>query len=104
LLLTALGVPRATVVDDYELTERLLPQAPMQTSGKPGAPIGGQSASALLALPASTQKVMWAADPSYIEAALDTVKIRYGSVDNYMRTALHMNDGEIARLRERLLN
>jgi protein-tyrosine phosphatase len=104
LLLTALGVPRATVVDDYELTERLLPQAPMQTSGKPGAPIGGKGAAALLAMPADTQKAMWAADPAYITAALDAVNRRYGSIDGYMRTALGLNDLEIARLRKHLLD
>ena len=108
LLLTALGVPRATVVDDYELTERLLPQAPMQTSGqtsgKPGAPIGGKGAAALLAMPADTQKAMWAADPAYITAALDAVNRRYGSIDGYMRKALGLSDMEIARLRQRLLD
>jgi len=104
LLLTALGVPRATVVDDYELTERLLPQAPMQTSGKPGAPIGGKSAASLLAMPAATRKAMWAADPAYIEAALDAVKQRYGSIDGYMRKALGLDAAEIARLRTRLLD
>lgn len=104
LLLTALGVPRATVVDDYQLTERLLPQAPMQTSGKPGAPIGGKGASALLAMPPATQKAMWAADPAYVEAALDAVKQRYGSIDGYMRNALGLSNAEIARLRKRLLS
>jgi protein-tyrosine phosphatase len=104
LLLTALGVPRATVVDDYELTERLLPQAPMQTSGKPGAPIGGKSAATLLAMPAATRKAMWAADPVYVEAALDAVTQRYGSIDGYMRKALGLSPTEIARLRLRLLD
>jgi len=104
LLLTALGVPRATVVDDYELTERLLPQAPMQTSGKPGAPIGGRGAASLLAMPAATQKAMWAADPAYIEAALDGMTQRYGSIDGYMRKALGLSPAEIARLRHRLLD
>lgn len=104
LLLTALGVPRSTVVDDYELTERLLPQAPMQTSGKPGAPVGGKSAASLLALPASAREAMWAADPAYVEAALDQVNRDYGSIDGYMRRALGLSDVEIARLRRRLLD
>lgn len=104
LLLTALGVPRATVVDDYQLTERLLPQTPMQTSGRPGALIGGKGAAAMLAMPAATQKAMWAADPAYVEAALDAVKQRYGSIDGYMRKALGLSDPEIARLRKRLLS
>ena len=103
LLLTALGVPRATVVADYRLTERLLPQAPMQTSGKPGAPVGGKSAATLLAMPAATQKAMWAADPVYIGAALDAVTRRYGSIDGYMRKALGLRDAEIRRLRGRLI-
>lgn len=104
LLLTALGVPRTTVVDDYQLTERLLPQAPMQTSGKPGASIGGKGAAAMLAMPPATQKAMWAADAAYVAAALDAVKRRYGSIDGYMRKALGMSDAEIARLRKRLLS
>jgi protein-tyrosine phosphatase len=104
LLLTALGVPRATVVGDYQLTERLLPQAPMQTSGKPGAPVGGNGAATLLAMPAATQKAMWAADPVYIAAALDAVTRRYGSIDGYMRKALGLSDAEIRRLRRRLID
>ncbi len=104
LLLTALGVPRSTVVDDYELTERLLPRAPMQTSGKPGAPVGGKAAAGLLALPPSAREAMWAADPAYIEAALDAVNRDYGSIDGYMRRALGLSDIEIARLRRRLVD
>ena len=34
---------------------------------------------------------MWAADPAYIEAALDGMKQRYGSIDAYMRTALGLS-------------
>lgn len=103
LLLTALGVPRATVVADYHMTEALLPPAPMQTSGRPGAPIGGKGAAALLAMPPETRKAMWAADPSYIEAALDAVNRDYGSIDVYMRRALGLTPVEIASLRRRLL-
>lgn len=99
LLLTALGVPRATVVDDYEMTERLL----VRPAGKPGMPVGGKAGATMATLPPAAQDAVWRSDPVYIRAALETVDARYGSIDGYMRRALGMSAAEIAALRKNLL-
>lgn len=42
-------------------------------------------------------------EPSYIDAALDTMKAEYGSIDNYLREGLGLSDADRAKLRANLL-
>jgi len=91
LLLTALGVPRSTVVADYVLTnERLVIRSasvqPVSLSG----------------LSADSRKVLMSADPAFINAALDSVDRQYGSIEGYLKQALGLTDRDIATLRRRL--
>lgn len=94
LLLEALRVPRATILADYAMTESLTPPPP------PHPPVGG----AAPAMPPAVARVLWRADPAYVEAALQAVQRRYGSIDAYMRGALRMTPIEIASLRHNLLS
>ena len=44
-----------------------------------------------------------AADPEYLKSTLRRIDERYGSFDNYRRTALGVSDSDVAQLRARLL-
>jgi protein-tyrosine phosphatase len=95
LLLSVLGVPRDTVVTDYTLTAKLLPTPPasLPGSGKTFSTLTPEACAAL-----------WDADPSYINAALDSVDKEYGSVDNYVTRGLGLGPDQLAAIRHNLLN
>lgn len=82
LLLTALGVDEAQIMDDYLLTNQLFKRPEMM--------YGNMSAEALDAL--------WRVQPSYLMASVDTVRARHGSVDGYLTQALGVDSAARERL------
>jgi protein-tyrosine phosphatase len=103
VLLSTLGVPRQTVLEDYALTEKLVP-APAAAAEKP-APVGGASAALapLAQLPVESRQALWRSDPDYISAALDAIDREYGSVDAYVERGLGVSKSELGALRAKLL-
>jgi protein-tyrosine phosphatase len=100
ILLTALGVPRATVVQDYMLSNQYLltPDTIESTSADL------QRAFGLTEPPdISTVKTIMTARPETLEATLDKITKTYGSFDNYLRHAMKLSDSDIALLRQLLL-
>ncbi|MFE3443325.1 tyrosine-protein phosphatase [Nocardia sp. NPDC059180] len=77
VLLTILGVDRATVTEDYLLSNEYRGAAP-------GDLLNGVEA-------------------SWLDAAFDQAIAEYGSFDNYVRTGLGITDAEVATLKARLL-
>ena len=100
ILLTALGVPRETVVQDYMLSNQYLlaPDTIEMTAGDLQRAFG-------LAEPPdiATVKAIMTAKPETLEATLDKITKTYGSFDNYLREALKLSDAEVNMLRQRLL-
>jgi protein-tyrosine phosphatase len=108
LILTALGVPRQTVIDDYMLTNNYLDAAKMLAHGPapanmgPGRPekeAGGDPAAALKGLPPGVVRAFLAADPAYIEAALAVLDRHSGGPEGYLRDELGLKRADILRLR-----
>ncbi len=102
LILSALGVPREIVVQDYALSERVVDYeadlaAAGDTRGERAAdgPLGG--------LPAALIRPLLRSDPSYIRSTLSYLDATYGGVLEYLRTELDIDEAELARIRERLL-
>lgn len=92
LLLTALGVPRATVIEDYLATNRYLdPKGLMLKSATAGMFKG---------VPPQAAKAMLSADRSYIEAALRVVDSHKGGANGYLRDELGLSTADLARLRD----
>jgi protein-tyrosine phosphatase len=73
LLLLALGAPRETVLEDYDLTNRYRRPVPQL--------FGPETPEEIVALLLSAQ-------PKYLEAALDEIDRVYGSFDDYLDKAL----------------
>jgi protein-tyrosine phosphatase len=97
VLLAALGVARAEIVEDYLQTERNMPGVLARIETAPELEDGR----ALVERIASTQPEIFTAPPAAISAALDVLD-RAGGVDAWL--ALHgVSDAELQRLRERLL-
>jgi protein-tyrosine phosphatase len=95
LILSALGVPRAVIVQDYELTNQLLD--PSVVSSKT------DFNEQLHAMPSDVQKALMSADASYIEAAFQSMEAQYGSVDDYLSSQLGVGPEQIKTLQARYL-
>jgi protein-tyrosine phosphatase len=100
ILLTALGVPRETVLQDYLLTERYLlapdsmesTRAQLQKIFGLAQPLDDASVSAIVTL-----------RPQTLEATFNSINTAYGSFDAYLRDAVKLSDADRAVLRQRLL-
>jgi protein-tyrosine phosphatase len=92
LLLTALGVPRETVIQDYLLTNRYLEpnQLPQPDD---------QASQQWRRLPPEVLEAFRAADRSYIEAVLKTMESHRGGVMGYLHDQLGLSDIDIQKLR-----
>jgi protein-tyrosine phosphatase len=101
ILLSALHVPRATVVKDYVLTGDLLPP-PKPAGGGAGAaphPTGG---SLLSRLPPDARAEIWRTDETFVLAALKSIDAEYGSVDVYLEKGLGLSGAEVTHMRQLL--
>jgi protein-tyrosine phosphatase len=93
VLLTLLGVPHATVLADYQLTDRYLDDAAAEAIRQQRYP--------------SVDEVTWrrmvAADPAYLEAAFDEATQRYGSFAGYLHQGLGLDDATLVAIRRNFL-
>ena len=103
LILTALGVPRDVVIEDYALTNTAV-DLRQQLLGQ-GATGAGMAVTAapVLALSEPAREAILAANPDYIVASLDAIDARHGSVLAYLDAELGVDLVAIERLRESLL-
>jgi protein-tyrosine phosphatase len=100
ILLTALGVPRDTVIRDYLLTTRYL-LAP-DSIGKTTADL--QKILGLSAPPdAATVQALMTTKPETLDATFDSLNKTYGSFDAYLQNALKISNSDLEALRSRLL-
>ena len=87
LVLSALGVDRATIEHDYLLTNQLYKRDP-RLEGKG---------------PAHVMKVLWQVQPEFMQAAFDEVDTRHGGMTDYLHGAIGLSTQELAELRKLLL-
>jgi protein-tyrosine phosphatase len=87
LILLALGVPRAVVIEDYLLTNDLVRHTPPAH--------GGVSAEALA--------VLWRVQQGFLDAALQAVDADHGGVERYLRQRLGLSRAALDALAARYL-
>lgn len=110
LILSALGVPRATILADYELTNRYL-RFDSFTSGAARNPSSAKKDSKTVAdfrtvmarLSPDVVHALLAADPAYLDAAFAGIDQRDGSVTGYLTKTLGLTQADLATLRTRYL-
>jgi protein-tyrosine phosphatase len=97
LILSALGVPRATVVEDYLLTDRIVDFKRVFTERAQTrkSTLMNQSPEILAAILKS--------DALYLNAALDAVEHKHGSIEAYLNDALGVDEDALAAMRRQLL-
>jgi protein-tyrosine phosphatase len=95
LVLSALGVPRDTIMRDYLLSNSALDMDALRADA------GLKAAAA--ALPADVIQLLLDVEPAYLDAAFDQIDKDYGSVENYLKRELGVDRAAIQRLRQRML-
>jgi len=95
IVLLTLGVPEKTVMQDYLLSNQLRAAENARAV---------TSVSALLD-PAGVEVVRSLVEvrPEYLQAALDTMVKKYGSIDGYLRKGLGITDKQRARFKKQML-
>lgn len=94
ILLSSLGVSHDLIVEDYVLTntvydvERTLLQPRESAVGAP---------------PPAVRAAIAMADPAYIEAALDSIAARHGTIWGYLRDVLDVQIEDLQRIRNAFL-
>ena len=101
LVLTSLGVPRQTVIDDYAISEKVVDYGALLDA--PAGASGSASLDALRKLPREVVMPIFRSDPAYIVAALTQIETVYGTVDGYLIKRLGLTDAELKTMRARLL-
>ena len=100
ILLTALGVPREVVIQDYLLSNQYLLAPDSIESTRADL----QKIFGLAKLPDTfTVKTIMTTRPETLEATFDSITKTYGSFENYLRDGLKISDFDLTMLRQRLL-
>lgn len=101
LLLTILGVPHETVVEDFLLSNKyLVPEERISELARQ------MQERQKLATPPNAETVRAASGvlASNLEVGFRVINENYGSVENYAREALKLSDDDLKKLRARLLD
>jgi protein-tyrosine phosphatase len=100
ILLTALGVPREIVIQDYLLTTTymLAPDAIESTSADLQKIFGLPDP-----LDPSSVKAIMTVRPEMLTATFDKIDKTYGSFENYLHEGLKLSDSGLTTIRQRLL-
>jgi len=98
ILLSALGVARADVIADYELTNSAVDLLHFNRTHAPAA------RNAFAAPPPQALAVLISADPAFLTTALDTVTDKYGSVQGYLAEAAGIDRAALAEICAKLLH
>ena len=94
LFLYSLGVPYDTIMSDYLASNYYRKDA--------NAKLAAQMVQYMHIDP-EVAKSMAGVKKEYLDATFDTIKKRYGSVDNYLKTQLGLDDEKIATLKQKFL-
>ncbi|MDP9090213.1 MAG: tyrosine-protein phosphatase [Pseudomonadota bacterium] len=99
LLLEALDIPRATIIQDYLLTNDC-DLVQFNVTHQPGEAPGDHP---LLGMPEDIRHVLFAADVDYLQAALDQITRDHGDVREYLRREVGVDDAMLSNVQAVLL-
>jgi protein-tyrosine phosphatase len=102
LLLTALGVPRETVIEDYAMSDKVVDYMALIDAADPER-ISESSIAYLLQLPRGLlAPILWS-DPIYIVTMFDELEKNHGSAMAFMCDELGLGDEAVMSLRDHCL-
>lgn len=104
LVLSALGVPRESIVADYVYTNSAVDLEALFCSMRTDEDTGpATDASAIRALSPVARRAVLDAHPSYLAATFASIETRHGSVERYLAEELALGPGVLSDLRRALL-
>lgn len=103
VLLSALGVPWETVLDDYLLSNTLRAAQAEAGLASMRRSLARRRRVDPETVDASTVRGLFFVDAAYLEAARDEMVQRHGSVDGFLREGVGVTDEALAALRDALL-
>jgi protein-tyrosine phosphatase len=95
LLLYALGVPYETIVKDYEATNYYRTAENAKTTAQ---------MVKYMHVDETVAKSMMAAKRKYLDATFAAINKKYGSIDNYLKTQIGLDNHKIALLKKKFLD
>jgi protein-tyrosine phosphatase len=101
LVLSALGVPRDIVMEDFALTNQVLDLR--HALLKHGPDLAKDAQTSLAKQPPEVITAILYADPEYVATALDSIDAGHGSMEAYLRDQLDVSELDLRRLRDALL-
>ncbi|MBU2031218.1 MAG: tyrosine-protein phosphatase [Alphaproteobacteria bacterium] len=97
LVLTILGVPRETIIEDFEMSNRYYHYASAAGVGEGRGP--DPAASPFAHLWPEARAVFASVDGRYLQATFADIEAQYGSVEAYLAAELDIDADNVARLR-----
>ncbi len=96
LLLAALGVPRGAILDDYMRTNTCLYKELEYT-------MRYMEAKGCLEAVLNRMRTMLSAKECYLQSAMDTIQMEYGSMERYLRQEMYLSARKLNQLKDRYL-
>jgi protein-tyrosine phosphatase len=104
LLLSVLGVEEEDIIDDYSLSDKLVDYEKEATSPELSKRAVASGFAFVSAMSKETRAPLMKSDPDYIRAALDAIRLRCGSLQDFVKNELCASDESLDRIRSRLLD
>jgi len=99
LLLTALGVPRETVIEDYAVSDKVVDYMALIDAADP-VRMADSTNAYMMQVPRELLAPVLESDPAYIAATLDMLEANHGSVMAYIHEELGISDEVVQTLRD----
>ena len=96
MILSVLGVPRETVMEDFLLTNHYTQRATERQ-------LLMIELFSLFRADTDALRPLFGVEPAYLEAAFQAIDEKYGDFDSYRRTALGLDDAEVETFRAAVL-
>jgi protein-tyrosine phosphatase len=104
LLLSVLGVNENDIIEDYCLSDKLVDYEKEAASPELSRRAVASGFGFVSAMSKETRAPLMKSDPDYIRATLDAIRLRCGSIQNFVKNELSAGDESLDRIRSRLLD
>lgn len=100
LILSALGVPRETILDDYLLTNQVTEDFREGWLAQMRKELPATPATEILI---NNRRDLASVHAAYLQKAIGVIEDRYGDVQHYLTNYLELSDDQLHQLRDRYL-
>jgi protein-tyrosine phosphatase len=103
VLLSALGVRRETIIEDYLLTNDAGNFEQFIATRKESHLGLADAHQPILSMPEDMRRKLFAADEAYLQAAFERIDSEYGDLEHFLKTYVRIDDQTLTKVRAQLL-